>query len=315
MLTQVELDPHERREIRTELEKVHRHGFWFAAGWLLLAAALGAGAWYIYPILKNHEAAFTQIGNIRESVVSIGDQLKRATAAIEAQSSDQQTLRGQVNQLARTMQMKMEVAAKQASASSEELYSRLQARIDEKLNGVETRVSRLESSSDTQQTRLADLQRQLGEARDEIAKQADQLSAVQRQAEQTGADHARQLAALRQDEDSARQDVDSIQTKLSVRRVDFEVTKNHSRQLGDGVSLDVTGTDVAHRTVSGWMWLLPERRTTWLRGQNAQSPVVFYGQQDGRKRELVITNVTYNGVTGYLLVPGDRTETTASRSE
>jgi hypothetical protein len=39
--------------------------------------------------------------------------------------------------------------------------------------------------------------------------------------------------------------------------------------------------------------------------------VVFYGYEDGKKRELVITNVTQNSVTGYLLAPKQETETAA----
>jgi hypothetical protein len=53
------------------------------------------------------------------------------------------------------------------------------------------------------------------------------------------------------------------------------------------------------------MWLMPDRRTIWLKGQGAQEPVVFYGVKDGKKREMVITNVTKNSITGYLLLPDE----------
>jgi predicted negative regulator of RcsB-dependent stress response len=315
MLNQFEVTPQERRDVETRLEKVNRRQRWFGVGWLLLVAALVGGAFYLYPRVKNYQAAFLQFADVRHTVESVGDQMKQATAQIEAQGDDQRNLRSQVGQLARSMQTKIEVAAQQARESSADLYTRIQSQVDERLKGFETRVTRLESSSDAQQTRLADLQRELGQARGEIAQQSDELAAVRRQVEQTGADHERQLAALKQGEDSARHDVDSIEAKLSVRRVDFEVTRNHSQELGEGVSLGVTGTDIGHRTISGWMWLMPDRRTIWLKSQNVQTPVVFYGQQDGKKRELVITGVTRSSVTGYLLVPGSQTEKSASRAD
>jgi hypothetical protein len=53
------------------------------------------------------------------------------------------------------------------------------------------------------------------------------------------------------------------------------------------------------------MWVMPDRRTIWLKGQSAGQPVIFYGREDSRKRELVITNVTNGSVTGYLLLPGE----------
>ena len=62
---------------------------------------------------------------------------------------------------------------------------------------------------------------------------------------------------------------------------------------------------------------MPDRRTIWLKGQGAGEPVIFYGHEDGKKRELVITNVTKSSVTGYLLLPGEsgaRGEIASARS-
>jgi hypothetical protein len=78
------------------------------------------------------------------------------------------------------------------------------------------------------------------------------------------------------------------------------------------VSLNVKGTDISHRRVSGWMWVMPDRRTIWLRAQGAQQPVVFYGSQDGKRREVVITNVTKDSVTGYVLLPDEGHGTVAA---
>jgi hypothetical protein len=97
-------------------------------------------------------------------------------------------------------------------------------------------------------------------------------------------------------------DVQDLNQKLAVKRVDFEVTRNHSRDLGDGISLGITGTDVSHRRVTGWVWVMPDRRTVWLHDQGAQEPVVFYGLRDGKRKELVITNVTRDSISGYLLL-------------
>jgi hypothetical protein len=89
------------------------------------------------------------------------------------------------------------------------------------------------------------------------------------------------------------------------RRVDFEVATGRSQQLAPGISLGVTGVDVARRRVDGWMWIMPDRRTVWLRRQDAAQPVVFHSSADGRRREVVFTRVTTSGVAGYLLLPGD----------
>jgi sortase A len=97
--------------------------------------------------------------------------------------------------------------------------------------------------------------------------------------------------------------VKTVPSDSGDRRVSFSVSTQHSRELAPGISLGVTRTDATDRRVDGWMWVMPDRRTIWLRSQRARQPVVFYGAQDGRRRELVITAVTRNSIAGYLVVP------------
>jgi len=98
---------------------------------------------------------------------------------------------------------------------------------------------------------------------------------------------------------------DRATTKIqsTAGRINFVVPKNHSRQLTPGISLGVDQIDLTNQRVNGWMWIMPDRRTIWLRDQGTRDPVVFYGYKDGRRRELVITNVTKSSAAGYLLQP------------
>jgi sortase A len=91
--------------------------------------------------------------------------------------------------------------------------------------------------------------------------------------------------------------------KASEKKIPFTITKDHSRQLAPGISLGVTGTDVRDHRVDGWMWLMPDRKTVWLRNQQTQEPLVFYSGPSGKKRELEITAVNQNSITGFLVVP------------
>jgi len=89
-----------------------------------------------------------------------------------------------------------------------------------------------------------------------------------------------------------------------VTSVSFRVSERHSRQLVPGIWFGLSGTDTTSRSVDGWMWVMPDRRTIWLRNQETHEPVVFYDSRDGNKRELILTNVTGDSVTGYLFVFG-----------
>jgi len=80
----------------------------------------------------------------------------------------------------------------------------------------------------------------------------------------------------------------------------FQIGKSRSRQLAPGISLGVTEIDPLAREVDGWLWVMPDRRTIWLRNHPAQEPLVFY--QDGERRELMIAGVTSGAASGYLLM-------------
>jgi hypothetical protein len=54
------------------------------------------------------------------------------------------------------------------------------------------------------------------------------------------------------------------------------------------------------------MWIMPDRRTIWLKNQDARKPVIFYAGRDGKRLELVITKVGRDSVTGCLLLPGEK---------
>ncbi len=87
----------------------------------------------------------------------------------------------------------------------------------------------------------------------------------------------------------------------NTNRVAFEVSSHHSRQLTTGISLGLTSTDSTGKSADGWMWVLPDRRTIWLRSLHVHEPLIFYEDSDGRRRELVLTVVSENTIRGYLV--------------
>jgi chaperonin cofactor prefoldin len=281
------------------LQRGHRN---LVVGLLLLVLALTGGGWYAYQVLHRHEVALTNI------MVAMRDQVKSTSEMLASWADDKQSLRDQISKLGQEMEARIATVTNQTLAFTSEMYRRIQAEIDDRLKRIDTRLAQIESSSESQQTRIEELQRELGEVRSQAPRQADDLATVGSKAEESGATQERDYARPQQREEANRReeadrrDVDALGHKLAVHRIDFEVTKNHSRQLAEGISLDVTSTDTLRRSASGWMWVMPDRRTIWLKAQNAGEPLVFYGKEDGKKRELVITDVTEGSITGYLLL-------------
>jgi hypothetical protein len=106
--------------------------------------------------------------------------------------------------------------------------------------------------------------------------------------------------------------VDRIDPNVAVRgqvdhlrqdreRIGFEVDVHRERELAPGIKLLVNHTDVAGKNYDARVWLEPRRRALLVSGQAIGQPLYLYS--DDRPRELVVTGVTPNAVTGYLVEP------------
>lgn len=91
--------------------------------------------------------------------------------------------------------------------------------------------------------------------------------------------------------------------KPDQKKIGFDIAESHSRSLAPGISFGVDHVDPYSGQVNGWMWLMPDRRTIWVKRQPIGQPLFFYTREDGRTRELVITRISRNRVAGYLLEP------------
>jgi LPXTG-site transpeptidase (sortase) family protein len=87
--------------------------------------------------------------------------------------------------------------------------------------------------------------------------------------------------------------------------IGFDVPEGHSRELVPGkIWFGLSSADAEDRTVDGWVWVMPDRRTIWLRSAVAHRPVIFY--DNGVRHELVITSVAGKSAKGYLIPSPDR---------
>ena len=97
--------------------------------------------------------------------------------------------------------------------------------------------------------------------------------------------------------------------------VDLELAEDRTQELAPGISLRVTSADVSYQRVKGWLWLLSDRRTLWVRDLQAQQALIFYLRGSDVPHELVITQVTKGGVAGYLLLPANGAASGAAASD
>jgi hypothetical protein len=306
------LDSVRERQLAERGESTRRWRLFVVTVFVLLAVGLGGLTRYTYPILERHASSLARLPGVETTIGTVQQDLKNADSRLTDWSGRQEELRQRVEKFSRETRMRIDAASKRANDAAAATARRIESDVEGQMDGLRTRMTNIESSGERNQMRIASLQQELNEVRGEVTRQSNELAATRRQVDGGGASTERQISSLRNDQQNDRRDVDAISSRLAVERVDFEVSKGHSQQLAPSISIGLTGTDILSRRASGWMWVMPDRRTIWLRSQSAQEPVVFYGLADGKKRELVITHVTKSSIAGYLILPRGADATAAS---
>jgi DNA replication initiation complex subunit (GINS family) len=278
---------------------------------MLSTIAAAVLVWYGLPVLENRFPV------VRKMADTVRQQLQPSDEKLGKLTPERKNLVDQIAQAKDDLAVRMNATRERLAAtqqrakeSGDAIAAQVQTRFDQGIETLRARLVQLESGAkqnDTSETQVAALQEELNQVTAETYRRVSQLNEelerMRWQVNESGSQNERAVAALRESEQRNRAEVDALANKIAVERVDFEVTKNRSREVVPGISLGVTGTDVTYKRVNGWMKVKPDQRTIWLNGQGAQEPVIFYGNKDGLKRELVITNVTRDKVAGYLLLP------------
>jgi hypothetical protein len=295
----------------------HRHRILTTALILLVAALIG-GAWYAYPILKRHDLTLSQfpsrLTDVQKSVFSLGEQAKATDAKVDDWSSRQEELRDRLNKARGDLMARIDSARKQASDASTALMERLRTEVATQMDSVKTQLARLETSRESDRRQIAQLQQELAQVKGQVQQQGKELASVQGRVEQNAVSSEREIAGVKTTQQRDRNDFDAYADKFAVKRVDFEVTRNHGSQVAPGISLQLNGTDVSYQKVSGSV-LTPDHRTIWLRQLKVQEPVFLTSFADGRTRELVFTRVNKTSAVGYVLVPAQDAVTPGATSQ
>jgi peptidoglycan hydrolase CwlO-like protein len=287
-------------------ERSRRHHRVLTAFLILLAAGLVGIAWYAYPMLGRHDSLLSQIPttltDIRKDVSSLGEQAKSTDTKVDDWGNRQEELRGQLNKARGDLMARIDSAKKQAGDASSALIQRARSDFATQVDSIKTQLAKLETSGANDREQIARLQQELAQVRTQMNQQGQELASVQGRVTQNAASTSQEFASVKSTQQQDRHDFDAYADKFAVKRVDFEVTKNHESTVAPGISVQVNSTDVSYQRLNGSV-LASDGHTTWLRQLKIQEPVFLTSLVDGRTSELVITRVNKNGAVGYVLVP------------
>ncbi len=247
-----------------------------------LAVVVSGVTAYGYLTLEKYNMQLAQLPGVQETLALASQRLDTVEAGLKTWASDWDALQARLAKLDRRVNSSRELARAEAEKQAAAAEARLQVVMAEQAQAVNARLTLLESGAEAERASLAALQQDVAAVR---------------------LDTGRDLARVSQDLSRGEQRVEELARVLDRERVDFEMDAGHTRELADGVSLRITSTDVARQKVKGWMWLLPDRKTLWVRDLGIQQALVFYRRDGSGPSALVITSVQDGGVSGYLLLP------------
>lgn len=301
---------YERRDAERQLNSIRRGHRVLTAMCVLFALLIGGAIWYEYPVLVDHKAELIRLPGLLQGVDAIGEHLRQTDAQIAAWSRqrdlDRESVSAQMAKLSRDVRTGMAAASRNVRATTDAAYTRIETRVNDQMDRIDTRLSSLETKRDADQKQIAALQQELTRVRQDLSQQTDKVASLEQQVQQNQAGAVAQISSLQSEQTRGQQELNGIQNQLAVDKVPFEARKGQDREIASGISLHISKTDASRGRVDGWVALQPGQPSITLRHQSIQEPLVFYGLQDGKRCELVITSVARNSVSGYLLVPKPR---------
>ncbi|MCI0403654.1 MAG: hypothetical protein L0212_09035 [Acidobacteria bacterium] len=280
----------QQREIR-EL-RGHTRGLTALVALLWLALA-GMGV-YGYLTLEKLGVSLDQLPGLQESVTALQERLAAAEQQLASWTADRDKMNQRVNAVEARLNRNLKQANQHAQELTAQLHQRMQAELDQRAQGLEARLENLE------------IDRKLDRAR---------VEGVEQQVAGLRADTGRDLATLNDSLSRNDRILNELSQQLDRQRVDFELAEDRTQELAPGISLRITSANVSYQRVKGWLWLLSDRRTLWVRDLQAQQALVFYLRGSDTPHELVITQVTKGGVAGYLLLPSNGAAATGAASD
>jgi hypothetical protein len=271
-------------------------GLWTALA--SLAVVLGVMAAYGYSVLTNQNSQLAWLPGLAKSISAVRTRTNGLEATLNDWGSRQDNLAARVQNLDAGWGSRLDKVRLQAAGLVNSAYEKEREELNRRTAVLNAQIAEMASRQQAEHTHVAQLERQLANTRQELASLRES--------------HTNELASLQQQQISNQRAIASLDNVLSTDQVDFEAQKNHDEEIVPGISLHLTGTDIALQRFGGWIWLAGNRRRIWVRRQAIEIPLVFYPVPGGEAYELVVTRVQQKEVAGYLLAPSNAKDQQAS---
>ena len=284
-----------------------QHKALWALAWCGVVLAVIIAAWVIgSEWWKQQSAVLGQVPSLKNV---LNDTRKRVDVA-DTRWGEWDKQRGELTQqldgIRNEVEPKLRAVSRQMQQVSETIMKRVREELARRDAALDTRLANWDSRREQDTARIEALDQQVASLKQQVAQQRAALNTMENKSAVQQKALAGEIAMARETAGAGRNEVRELARSITPQRVDFELTRDHSQYLTPGVAVCLNHTDRARRQVSGYMWVMPDRKTIWFKNQNAMAPIVYYSDEDGKRREVVFTAVNDRGATGYLLLPASQ---------
>ena len=253
---------------------------------VLMAAALGAIAYYGYHMVRDQDAQITQLFGSQGTLTTLGQRADAAESKLHDLAGNWDGMGQRVTKLEGTVTASVRETRHYAETLTQQLHEQMTTEMAARTSSLDTHISQVESEQEAQRAQIAQLEASLKQ----------DISTVREE-------NGRDLSGVRGQEETNAREVGALSQKLDRERVDFELAKGQTKELAPGISLQIQGVNPARERYHGTLSLAQDHRTLWLRDESAHQPVRFFPVDGGDAYELIVTSVAKKAVAGYLLVP------------
>ena len=245
----------------------HSHRLLWTTMVLLLIMLIAAGA-YGYMALGAYRGKMNLFPAMQANLVAAGQR-------IDATENSMRNWVAERDQWGKHVEAKIDGALRNARQQANEVtHGRqiLQAEIDQRTSNLQTQVNNIQAAQKATDDRVANVEEQV-----------------------------RELENTRADEPSAEKP--AANSVIGRERKDFVLPLHGEQEVAPGVWIGFTNTDVANQRYDGNMRLMADRRAIAIHRRGIAQPLEFSLRGDDKRAQLVVTRVTSNSVTGYVLLP------------
>jgi len=282
----------------------------------VFAFCLICALWLAYPTVRSQARSTGEILGLKNVATAIGERMNAAESQLNAWKASVPELSSRMDQLQESMKTNLQSARTQAQAAATQVGQKISQDVNQSLRSVQSRLAGVESVQREAHDSVAQLKQEVAGLRRELASVQQEATAAGARVKELQESHqatSTELSGMKQAVASNQTALSSINNNLNRQRVEFQVPRNKTQEIAPGIILTVKGIDVGKQQIDGLLKIAAEDRSFSIHQQSVQKPLTFYMRGEARPTELVLTQVVKQNVSGYVLVPSQKSETASVR--